>query len=386
MSEHAVVPIVVLNGSMSQRGEGNWHVSYYWQDEEGKRHREWRTIHGKSKSAARRNQEYLRIEIQDTLNKRLIPTNPTSAEDKTFGQYSEEYINYRRESKSVEGATLRRNATDAKRCKWLLDIPVKAIKAEDVERLIVDLVKDGYSNTSIRGTITYVSQVLEHLVRRDILPKNPCRGVRKPKADKQKVQYLSKEERSRLLDLLEQGEQTAFTIAVYLAFYTGMRRGEICALKWGDIDFEQHIIHVVRAIGGGGAEYLKAPKSDEARDVPMCEKLEAKLAIWKVNYADNPINDYILGSFKHPNTFKSPTNITKEWRSFCRCHNFGHYTFHSLRHTFAQCLLVEQRLDPVTVAALLGHKDVSVTLNIYSAGDTQQKFLALPYINDMGAK
>lgn len=384
--------VILTNGSLVKRKEGAWRASFYYLDASGTRRRKFATIHADKRADAIVKREYERIRLQKEINDSIVSAENSRdfaappAKPKTFGECSKEYIAYRKASKSIEAATVKRNITDSNRLASISEKPVAEITPEDIEALIVELVNAGYSNTTVRGTVTYASQVFKHLVMRGMIDKNPCYGVKKPKAKKQKVEYLSEEDRNRLLTSLGASDLSPFSVGTYIAFYTGMRRGEICALKWSDVDFKRNQISVSRAIGTGDEEYVKPPKTDNLRTIPLCSNLKDVLLQWRANYPEEISDCFVLGHpFEDKNRWYSPSNLTKEWRFFCRMTRLGKYTFHSLRHTFAQALLVEARLDPVTVAAILGHADVSVTLNIYSAPDEKQKFAALPVINSIGA-
>lgn len=381
------IGIVVVNGSLSQRAEGSWRASFYYTDGNGRRQRKYRTVHARSASEAKVRREYERIRLQEELNEGSgsALAGAKEASERTFLEASREYMEYRRATNAVEAATLKRNLSDSNRAAAIHDVPVGEVTPRHVEDMIVGLVEAGFSATTVRGTVTYVSQVFKHLVVRGALDRNPCYGVRKPKPAKRKVQYLTREHRAKLLRILSEADETRFTVAVYIAYYTGMRRGEVCALMWDDVDFAKDMIRVTRAIGAASAEYVKAPKTDSMRTVPLCANLKRVLLSWRTRYPQDVTGMYLLGEPVPGNRWPSPGNVTKEWRFFCDMHKLGRYTFHALRHTFAQALLVEERVDPVTVAAILGHADVSVTLNTYSAPDEGQKLAAIPVIDAIGA-
>ncbi len=165
-----------------------------------------------------------------------------------------------------------------------------------------------------------------------------------------------------------------------------MRRGEICALRWGDFDEERRKLTVSHALGNGeGGFYLKEPKAGETRTLPltahayhllkdmkddvrwMCGKLKVKLA-----------NTYILGTLESESRPYNPTQLGKDFAAFCKMNDFD-CTLHDLRHTFATFMIAEGA-GVRTVSGYLGHANPSMTLDIYADVDPEAKERAVKYI------
>ncbi len=90
------------------------------------------------------------------------------------------------------------------------------------------------------------------------MTKNPCNFCKPPTRVKTPINALSCEDRSRMLDLARQAQPNALAVAIELMLATGMRRGEICALRWGDFDEERCKLTVSHTLGNGeGGFYLK---------------------------------------------------------------------------------------------------------------------------------
>ncbi len=162
-------------------------------------------------------------------------------------------------------------------------------------------------------------------------------------------------------------------LALIIALTTGMRIGEICALKFSDIDFEESVIHVTKTVARiAHITNMEAnskistkivestPKTKNSqRDVPIAPKVKKLLkAFMLISRPDYYVNS---GSTKviEPRTFRN--NAAK----LIRLSGVDHVLrFHALRHTFATTL-IEQKVDPKTVSSILGHSDVSITLDLY---------------------
>ena len=144
-----------------------------------------------------------------------------------------------------------------------------------------------------------------------------------------------------------------------IAIYSGLRKGEILALKWSDIDFEDDIIRVTKSVAHEGDKpYIKLPKTKAGvRVVPLLAPLKARLLKSKSKSTEYIISD----------TGTAP--LTK--RRFETLYN--HYqqnvgitaTAHQLRHSFAT-IAIENGVDIKAVSEILGHKQISTTLDIYT--------------------
>ena len=149
----------------------------------------------------------------------------------------------------------------------------------------------------------------------------------------------------------------------WFSLYSGLRLGEICGLKWGDIDFQKQVIRVSRTVqrvsNGNGSTYMLTgtPKSESSdREVPIPSFL---YSILEKKRADDCL--YITtGSttFTQPRTYQ---NIVKRYYRDC---SISQHHFHTLRHTFAS-RAIELGFDPKSLSEILGHSSVRVTLDLY---------------------
>ena len=209
-----------------------------------------------------------------------------------------------------------------------------------------------------------LKQVCRHAVDVGDLHANPCDQVRPPKRPRSNPNALGSDGRSKLLSILSGMEPSPFRTAVYIALLTGMRRGEICALRWEDVDLGAMEIHVRRSVGiGKGGAYEKAPKTlSSTRVVPIPDMLSEVLS-------EPHRGEYVLGDAPY-----SPSRLTKEWQSFARSFgisgNEGPCTFHDLRHTYAT-VAISNGADVRSVASILGHSSAAMTLDVYASADEE---------------
>lgn len=156
-------------------------------------------------------------------------------------------------------------------------------------------------------------------------------------------------------------------LGVYISLYTGLRIGEICALTWNDVDLKNRLIYVrntvVRVksdsnIGSKTHLIIDTPKTASSlRCIPICSKLYNVLS----DYAANSKSKFVAS----PNgTFTSPRTFDYRYKKLLDASNVPRINYHALRHTFAtRC--IEAGVDVKSLSEILGHANVSITLNTY---------------------
>jgi integrase len=235
------------------------------------------------------------------------------------------------------------------------DTPVKNIKPKDVSLFLRKMAKDGKAEKTVATQRMIISLVMDHGVLENDIEVNPCTAVQIPKEAKKKMQRKAASE----FDETKVKQTYDIWIFPYIAIMTGMRKGEILALQWRDIDFENNIIHVTKSVyHKGDRPYIKEPKTEEStRAVPLLEPLKKILLDIKGNNDDYIVSD----DGKKPltnrrfitlsNNYKAKTGVT--------C------TAHQLRHSFAT-IAFECGLPVKSVQEILGHKQLSTTMDIYT--------------------
>ena len=236
-----------------------------------------------------------------------------------------------------------------------------------------DGVEGGISATTVRRYTTVLRSILTLAYKLDYIPEDVgnSRKIEFPKEASTEIEVYTVEEVSEILKALE-NEPINIRTLVEVAIFTGMRRGEIVGLKWGDIDFQNQKIHVKRSIykPKDGKAQEKEPKSKygiRTISIPeeLCKTLVAYRAqqvrhisflgdAWKnLDYVFTEEDGYVM----------NPQTPTKQFSNFLKRHGIRHLKFHGLRHTSATMLLANG-CDIKTVSTRLGHADIDTT-NIY---------------------
>lgn len=184
--------------------------------------------------------------------------------------------------------------------------------------------------------------------------------VAKPKGKPVKV--IDHTDRSKLIQYLQK-DMDISRLGILLCLYSGIRLGEVCALKWEDIDLPQKIIHIrltvqrIKAEDGETKTKLleTAPKSAfSEREIPISTPIAELMGQFKRE----------KGYFLCGNKPMEPRTYQNRFKAYLREAGIGEYNFHALRHTFAtNC--VESGMDTKSLSEVMGHSDVQTTLRKY---------------------
>ena len=164
--------------------------------------------------------------------------------------------------------------------------------------------------------------------------------------------------------------QNNTNIAIFLCLFTGLRVGELCGLKWEDIDFDNAVLSVKRTVqrvskNGKSQVIIETPKSrTSVRIVPIPDFV---LNVLK-NY--RKCGDFYIVAGKSKPT--EPRTMQNRFKSILKLCSIRNVNFHLLRHTYAT-VCIEKGFDPKTLSELLGHADASITLNRYVHSSMQMK-------------
>ena len=321
----------------------------------------------------------------------------------TFAKYSELWLAEYAE-KQMEKTSAEKNLEYLKRyiLPYMGHMKLGDIKPLDIKAVYGKLQERGLSASTVKRVNNTISSMLSCAVDWQLIKENPCRRVKTPKEErKQEVKHFTPDEALNFLNYIEEpytakhggrGEKMKDVIDIRreplqlitlfnLALYTGARKGELLALKWEDIDFENHIITINKSLAKTTRDgyFLKTTKnktSDREVSIPdECERLLKRLKL------EQKERSFSLGSewqgqgniFTRENGYYMDiATPRKSLQRIIRRYNETHedklpvIPFHGLRHTSATLLITQSDIDIKTVSARLGHADVSTTLNIYT--------------------
>ena len=300
------------------------------------------------------------------------------------------FLSYKEKSSTIEPSTVRSYRAESRLiCTYLGNVALADLSVPEVNRWMANMTANGYAPKSVAKPFRLLKRALKWAMSQDLVRKNVCEYCKPPKRVKTPINALDRAERTRMLKLAVVAEATSpLGLAVELALTTGMRRGEVCALRWSDVG-DDGTVTVSHALGNGeGGFYLKEPKTgSSARTIPLTAHTAA---ILKAKRADSrrvlaemgvPAGDpFVLGTQEPESRPYNPTQLGKDFSAFCKMNEFD-CTFHDLRHTFAT-MMIGNGCDVRTVASYLGHASVSMTLDIYADVDPEAKRAAVGKVDE----
>lgn len=253
------------------------------------------------------------------------------------------------------------------------------IEEAEVQTFVFQKLDQGLSQKTIKDILIVLKMVLKFGAKNKWLEYNPFDIQFPTEREKCNIEVLSRTNQKRMMTYIQE-HFTFRNVGVYICLSSGMRIGEVCALTWEDIDTDNGIIKVRKTIqriyliedGQRKTELiLDTPKTKNSiREIPMSRDLLKMLKPFKKIV--NPSFFVLTNDVKptEPRTYRSfYKNLMKEL-------NMPELKFHGLRHSFAtRC--IESKCDYKTVSVLLGHSNITTTLNLYVHPNLEQKKKAI---------
>ncbi len=230
---------------------------------------------------------------------------------------------------------------------------------------------DGLSATTINNVLVFVHTCLKYGNRQYGLPIMDMIYLKQPKRE---MRVLSIDEQRTLTTYL-MSNTDIYKLGVLVALYTGMRIGELCALKWGDIQdgvvcINKTLQRLQRPNSNHSEIIIGEPKSSSSfRKIPLPPYINEVVELFR-----QKDEAQFMSRLYYP--VIEPRVLQYQFKKYLKACGIEHANFHALRHTYAtRC--VEAEIDVKTLSELLGHSDVSVTLNKYVHSSFEQKVLSI---------
>lgn len=232
--------------------------------------------------------------------------------------------------------------------------------------------KGGYSNKTIQHVHRLIRAMLELAVKWELINSNPAAKVSAPKVQRKEIDFYDEEQAMALFQALEE-EPIKYITMVKFLLYTGMRRSEMMALKWDDIDFEERRIRINKAATyapGKGITIKETKTVRSERIIYMSDTVYSLLTVYK-DYQDetkvvmqNLWNETGFLFTRDDGNMMHTDTISAWFTEFIKRTNLPHITLHGLRHTNAT-LMLSSGTDIETVSRILGHSNSITTSNVY---------------------
>ena len=358
-------------GSICKRKDGTWQGAVtIGRDRNGKQKRKY--FYGKTRNEVSKK---LNMVINELNNRTFIDnsTNPTmrmwlhtwlweykknSIKPKTFEQYE---------------TILRIHAMPT-----IGDIKVLNLKPEHLQKIYNNMYENGISARTVHILNTVLHGALKQAVKNNLASRNVTEAVSLPKAKTKEMRVLTLEEQKKFMKVLSADRMGNMYL---FGLFTGLRRGELLALKWSDIDTERNVIRVERALSrvkdyGDTPNKTKLvveePKTAKSkRIIPIFDYLKEILDRQKQQQIKDKENSY--GMYEENDIIFAtelgkmidPGNFSRKFYKLIREAGLPHANPHCLRHTFATRGM-ESGIDLKTMQELLGHSSILVTGDTYT--------------------
>lgn len=259
------------------------------------------------------------------------------------------------------------------------DIKLDKLTSRDLQKLYKDLMENGrvhigrskdtgLSSTTVRSVHLMLHCAFERAVKERLISRNPTEDCIAPKVRKFEMKILQPEHMKAYLDAAEaRGVLPMF----YLELVSGLRKGELVALLWSDLDVKARTISVSK-------QYIKNPNGTLTLSRPKTETSVRKVSIPQMaadlliqEHSKHPDNPYM---FPSPATGEMyyPDSVVNLHKKILKDAGLEHIRFHDLRHTFAT-LALQNGVDIKTVSSMLGHYDAGFTLRTYTHATRQKQ-------------
>ena len=354
-----------MRGQIRKRGKSYSVVVFNGKDANGKKKYIWETFRTSDQAQKR---------LTELLHQ--IDTGTLARPKGTLGEFTEQWL--RDYAKPNLAPTTYQGYVGIYRSgigPILGNILLKDLRPSHIQEYIALKLSKNVSNTTVRHHITFLHSVLETAIKWQLLIRNPIDSVTMPKIVKHEMNILNEQQAKTILQAVQ---GTNYYSLFALALYTGMRKSELLALQWNDVDLlmaELSISKSSHRLNTG--EYIvkstKTAKSNRriALSKKTCTMLKQHLKkemnrCSKTSPKTSPKfpKDRLL--FCEPNGKPlKPNTIGQHWTRLLRRLNYPNIRFHDLRHTHASWML-KKGVSPKVIQERLGHSTISTTLDIYS--------------------
>jgi integrase len=258
----------------------------------------------------------------------------------------------------------------------IYDAAIAKIQLEQIKRIDIQKFFNEKSKELLPATLLVIKAIISNAFSAAILDnmivRSPVDRIKLPKIEKKKINPFNKEEIEKILSIADK-DNGMYTI-VFLGVCTGLRAGEICGLKWADIDFKRKEIYIrqqaKKDISNNTLSLGKLKTDGSYRVIPIKDKLIDVLK-WHKKLQDKAKNDFgqdynKLGLVfcREDSSILGASLVGQRFARLVKKAGIDHKSIHQLRHTFAS-IAISQNQSIKAISAVLGHSDITTTLQKY---------------------
>ena len=361
-------------GSIRKRTDGRWEGRYTagHDPETGKRIN--KNVLGKTQAEVK---EKLRKALEESRELDII-----RSDDYTVGEWAKSWFElYSKPNVRPNTAEYYRRLIDCHVIPYIGHIKLNKLTTRDIQKLYNDL-KDhgrvrevqktknpGLSNSYVRGLHMMLHNCLERARMERLIMRNPTEDCIIPKVEKKEMKILRQEDISAYLKAADaRGVLPMF----FLELTSGLRKGELVALLWSDLDVERKTLSVSKQAVRAEDGEIKVTRPKTATSIRKISIPQEAVDLLIQEHDKHPDNPYMFPSPKTGGMW-FPDSVVNLHAKILKDAGLEHIRFHDLRHTFATMAL-QNGVDVKTVSSMLGHYDAGFTLSVYAhATDRMQE-------------
>lgn len=364
---------------------------------------------GKYKYVYARTQKELSKKV-DEVKTRLGKGLDVSAEHDTFGNWAERWLKLKQGK--ISDARFKSYQYRVKKLESIENIPITKITVADIQEIIDARCEQGDALKTLKEYKSVVSQIFEYAIVNRVIDFNPTKGIEMPNADEAEPRRALTDEE---ISWINADTEHRAHIAAMIMLYAGLRRGELLALTWNDIDIKNRTINVCKAVEmvdgapvvkprtktKAGMRKVRIPtlladylikQRAKASSLLVCPNSNGSLMsgdswrkLWdsylkELNFRFGNFDNLIvqdpktgkIQQFKKPASIYAPVKIPMV---------IPHITAHWLRHTFIT-MMYKAGVDIMTASKQAGHADINTTLQIYTHLDNEYKNEQMDKLDD----
>lgn len=246
---------------------------------------------------------------------------------------------------------------------------VDKLVLRDFDKLYADLVRKGVGVPTIRRLHRIVSTALTQAMRWDMIDHNPVSAAQPPRLAAKTPRVLTATELAAVQ--AEASKSLDGEVFFRLAIATGGRRGELCAIRWSDVDLDEATLSISKSLRADRS--VKGTKTERARVVPLDAGTVDVLRRWRKAQLERAMtvgsgvvpDGYVLSHAPDCSQPWKPLAATRRWVRIAERAGAANVSLHGLRHTHVS-MLIRAGVDVATVSQRAGHSRVGTTLNMYT--------------------
>ncbi len=360
-----------MRGHIVKRGKNSYTIILdVVKDATGKRMQQWVSVKGNKKDAEKRLAEIL---YQIDTGSFMKPGKTTVAE------FLERWLNdYSKQKLAPRTAEGYETIIRCHLIPGLGSVPLTQLKPEYIQRYYTEMLSTGrcngkgaLSSTTVRQHHMVLHRAMHTAVNWGLIPRNPADAVDPPRSQHTDIHVMNED---NILAFLEAAKATPYYPLFYLALFTAMRRSELLALRWSDVDLVLGQVSISKSLhrlrdGSFALTQPKTAKGQRSIALPPSaslvlrehreRQLQTRLALGKPLQESDMVFSHMDGSPLLPDT------VSQAWRRLAVHYGLNGIRLHDARHSHAT-LMLKQGIHPKIVQERLGHSSIKVTLDTYS--------------------